>query len=228
MSFDYDFIADSGTDVGALVTQILSKNPGLAYKASQKTKDTIVKIVRRSLGKTGSTIFRELKKGLKTGDLVIGASFRRYSQTQQIMMSEALRQGLNSDSTLTKEIKSRYERFSPGEKFAGLMQYYMKDDKDRSVETDVNTLEIGLIPSRRGGDDWARNFSDWQEKGDIKVQEFRNYNRRSMLGFFAKLGMPLKETTILQRPARPVISTIREQYDPSALFEKFFIERISK
>lgn len=233
--FQYEFIPSNGTDIGSLIAQILCENPAAAAKASKKSVDVMVRIVRRSLGATGSTLFRELKFGFKnsgTSNPLNIAPLQVYTRSDKgggyirtgASMAEMLKKyrpyslvkGIQPQTITTK---------GAGRKFSGLMQYFM-DDMDTN---NTNTLEIGLIPSRRGGDKWGKRFSDWQEAGPIKTEYLSRYSRKTMVGYFDRLGMPLKAGTILRRPARPVIERMQnDSPTPAQLFEKLFLERLMK
>ena len=219
MSFNTTFEASSGNDIGSLISQILCENPDMASKARKRTAEAFQSIVRRSLGKTGSTIFRELKKGLKFGGFGLVPK-TVYTKTGAVISEMFSRYRPDYSGKIPRAVTKQKP---VGSKLFGLMQYYM-NDKDTK---DLN-LEVGLIPSRRGGQKWAKNFSDWQEGGEINVRSLGRYDRRTMYGYWRKLGMPLAAGTILKRPARPVISRVQQDMNPAKLFEQFFLERLNR
>lgn len=231
--FNFKFMPSDGSDIGALVAQIICENPQRASRAAQKSADAMIKIVRRSLGKTGSVLFRIMKKGFREGNTSNPWGLeprQRYTNfgfpwlATGSPISTHIRD--NPPYSLKKGVYPEPTKRNPpvGEKFSGLMQYFMNDKNER----DISTLEIGLIPSRRGGQKWADAFSDWQEAGPIKVDQYYKYSRRNMIGYFDRIGMPLAAGTILKRPARPVIEKVQEMNDPVELFKKHFIDRLSR
>lgn len=225
---NYDFVPSDGSDLGAVIAQIICKDPLRAARAGQKSADAMTKIIRRSLGKTGSVLFRILKSGFK--ERSFGLEPRRtYSLTGAVMSKQIdkyqpdrRKQYVNAWPNLRNLRLSVIKSNPPvGEKFSGLMQYFMNDKNER----DISTLEIGLIPSRRGGQLWADRFADWQDAGEIKLPYG---NRRTMMQYFRSIEMPLSAGTILKRPARPVIQKVQDTYNPFELFEKHFVERLSR
>ena len=217
---NYDFVPSDGSDLGALIAQIICKDPLRAARAGQKSADAMTKIIRRSLGKTGSVLFRTLKAGFRGGWLNIPQR-QIYTKTGAVISSQIKRyppvRGIDN-----RNIIPATSNPPVGQKFSGLMQYYMNDKNER----DISTLEVGLIPSRRGGGGkWDVRFSDWQEAGVIKIPYGNN---RKMRTYLEAIDLALKAGKVLRRPARPVIEQVQKLYNPFDLFEKHFVERLSR
>jgi len=220
--FDYDFVPSDNSDLGSVIAKIICEDPLRAARAAQRSTDAMTKIIRRSLGKTGSQLFRILKAGLKSNSFNL-APHQIYSKTGAVMSSQ-IKEYPHRFVAMTETPRPVRTKYTVGGKFTNLMQYFMNDKNER----DISTLKIGMIPERRGGEKWARRFSDWQEAGDIKVNDFIRYSNRSMRWYFSRIGMPLKAGTILKRPARSVIERAQIENDPFEMFKKNFVERLSR
>lgn len=215
IGFSTKVYASEGDDISSLIAQIMADNSLATAQKAAKGAEAFDKIVRRSLGKTGSFLFKKLKGGFKDGSL--GLSPLRTHPANGATMSEMLKRFRPQDLAGGVKVKPVKTSRQPGGKFAALMQYEIDDH-------DGKNLTVGLIPKRRGGDKWAKRFSDWQEAGDIDQNEFFKFNLIGMYRYFKALGMPI--TKFPSRPARNVIEKIDEREDPTSLFEKFFLERL--
>lgn len=218
--FNTQVITSKGDDIASLVAQIFSDNPSLALKASKLAAKKLDSIVKRSMGKTGSFLFRQLKTDLRKNTFGL-KELTRYtnpnSRFKGALMTDVLKANRPWSLSTARVTKSRRKT---GAKWANLMQYQLDFSESKKQ------LEVGLIPERRGGKEWARRFADWQIGGRIRVENFLNYSPSSMFTFFQALGMPISKFPT--RPARPIISRVEAEYNPVKLFEQFFIERLTE
>lgn len=209
--------AEQGSDVSSLIAQILADNVTALSQKNKLAVDVFDKIVRRSLGKTGSTIFRSLKSGFRDDSLNI-TPLRKHP-ANGATMTDTLEKYRPWDLFDGIKIRPAKSNRKPGLKFANLMQYELD-------EHDGKNLTVGLIPKRRGGDKWAKRFKDWQEAGNIDTSIYPRTSAKSLFNYFAALGMPI--TKAPARPQRDVIGKIEARENPVAMFEKFFLERLLK
>jgi len=217
IGFNATMQAEQGSDVSSLIAQILADNVMALSQKNKLAVEVFDKIVRRSLGKTGSTIFKSLKSGFKDGTLNI-EPLRKHPLSGATMTDtlDKYRPWMLTKDTKIRPVKTNRK---PGLKFAGMMQYEIDDH-------DGKNLTVGLIPKRRGGDKWAKRFKDWQEAGNIDTSIYPRTSAKSMFNYFKALGMPI--TKAPARPQRDIIGKIETRENPVAMFEKFFLERLLK
>lgn len=217
IDFSANLVATPGNDVGSLIAQILADNALAIAQKGRMSVEVFDKVVRRSLGRTGSAIFRNLKAGFRNKSLRLQPL--RIHPANGVVMTEMLSRtrpwelirGVTPEPlTLPKK---------PGENLAKLMQYELD-------EHDGKNVTVGLIPKRRGGDKWARRFKNWQEAGEIELNDYANGNERTMFNYFKALGMPIRKHPA--RPERDVIGQVEARTKPIQMFEKFFLERLLK
>lgn len=221
IGFDAKIMAGSGNDLGALIAQIIADNSLSLAQKKKLSVDKMNSIVRRAQGKTGSLLFRSLKKGFTDGTLNI-EPLRRHPANNAMMADTiaAFRpwELKNIDGVPKPITRSR----KPGGKLKNLMQYQLSENDSGTG----GQLTVGLIPERRGGDKWAKRFSDWQESGEIDRSQFYNFSLSGMFKYLSALGMPVSKFP--RRPERNVIGKIEARERPIELFEKLFLERLLK
>jgi len=218
--FNTQVITSKGDDIASLVTQILSDKPSLALKASKLAVKKMDSIIRRSMGKTGSFLFRRLKTDLRKNTFGL-KDFTRYTNPESKFTGSIISDVLKFNRPRERNTpRARKSNRKVGAKWANLMQYQLDF-------SDKKQLEVGLIPERRGYKKWADRFADWQTGGLVDISQYRyDASPSSMFKYFQALTMPL--TKFPTRPARPIISKVEAEYNPVKLFEQFFIERLTE
>ena len=214
--FQTEISSPPGDDVGALVAQTLHENPAIAAKFARKSVEALNRVIKSAMKSTGYTLFTELKAALKSNSLGLEGIART---GDGIAISDTLK--LNRPFASKSRVTRRRADRAPGGKLSKLMQYHVDYGP-----TNKN-LEVGLIPSRRGGKEWADKFAQWQQGGSVDVSRFQNYSPRSMKRYFRELGIP-SDGSIPQRPARPVIERFRKSINPTELFRQKLTQRLNR
>lgn len=212
----YEFKSSDGGDVGSLISKILADNANARSKAGSKTVDVFNKIVRRSMGRTGSNLLKYLKTKFRM-EIWNFPKRRIYTKTG-VAISEVIKR--NPPNRAGERLRTATQNPPIGSAFGKMMRYKMNDES-----IDDMSLEVGMIPGKKVSESWANIFSQWQEKSTIKYQ---TQNNRSVRYYFRAIGIPLAAGTILTRPARPAIEEFRKENDPISEFQKNFLERLLK
>jgi len=181
------------------------------------SQDVFARALRRSLAKTGSETTKKIKQFFRDGKNNF-APQSKHPLTGFVVQSMAAknRPAMFTGEKTDLEFASK-RRTVPGGKLGRMMEYQL-DEKDGQW------LKIGLIPERRGFG-WEKKFANWQEAGRLDFSGYNNGNNFfAMMRYTSAIGVPLTRWPV--RPARPVISKIDDMYNPSAMFEQFFLERL--
>ena len=219
MSFSTKIIPTKGEGLEELLTQALSTDPIAAASAATKSVEKLNSIVRRSLVSVGIRTFKALKAGFRQRRLLGLDKKAVYTKTGVVMSNvlAAVRPQELKTMTSPPEIKGQGVL---GGNLGKMMQF--------DVPKDESSLTVGLIPRLRGGKKWAKRFAKWQEGGAVDLSEYYNGNVKSMRGFLAALGMPLRRGTMPTAPKRPIIAKIQDRMNPSELFKRAFLERLRR
>lgn len=222
---EYSMIAGDGSDVGAIIAQALAKSSWSLQQKNKLSVEAMNKVVRRSLGKTGSTLKGILKLGVKNNTLGL-APMRRYTKTDVVMsmLLKAVKpSSLDKYSKLFMKMLGKVVR-PPGYRFANMFEFKIAEETSSG-----SGIEVGILRenSNRGGSKWADIFENWQD-ADIVDTYFSQGSDKRTHGYFGALGMPLKAGTETRRPERKIIDKVQQDEDPSKMFEKFFLERLLK
>ena len=219
MTLSHD-IEITGTDEFAVALAMQIANKGHKKPA----QEIFARALRRSLAKTGSETTKKLKQFFRDGKNNFEPQ-RKHPLTGLVVQSMAAKNrpamftGKENDPFyFIKGFESAIKRRTvPGGKLGQMMQYQL-DEKDGQW------LKIGLIPEKRGFG-WEKKFANWQEAGRLDFSGYNNGNNFfAMMRYTRAIGVPLTRWPV--RPARPVISKIDDMYNPAAMFERFFLERI--
>lgn len=212
MTLSYD-IGVTGSDefAVAVAMQLVRKwhkNPA---------QDVFARALRRSLAKTGSETTKKIKQFFRDGKNNF-APQSKHPLTGFVVQSMAAKNRPSMFSGKKKDLEfASKRRTAPGGRLWRMMEYQL-DEKDGQW------LKIGLIPEGRGFG-WDKKFANWQEAGRLDFSEHNNGNNFfAMMRYTRAIGVPLTRWPV--RPARPVISKIEDMYNPSAMFEQFFLERL--
>jgi hypothetical protein len=223
---DFGITRASGDDVGALIAQVFNSDPAIARKWAGKSVDALRRVVRRSLGRTGSDIFRGLKMAMTTNSLGLDEK-AQYTPTAVFISRVMQRVRPQEIGRMGRPPKLR----TPGKlggKLSALMQYRLTPDVKRgqAVPAGDDSFEVGLIPERRGGKKWADRFRSWQQGGNIDLSQYNNGSIQSMRGYYAALGMPLRSGTMPRSPRRDLIGKYKSRIEPVEMFKKALTERL--
>ena len=190
----------------------------IANKGNKKSaQDVFARALRRSLAKTGSETTKKIKQFFRDGKNNFEPQ-RKHPLTGLVVQSMAAknRPAMFEGKKIDLEFASK-RRTVPGGKLGRMMEYQL-DEKDGQW------VKIGLIPEKRGFG-WDKKFANWQEAGRLDFSGYNNGNNFfAMMRYTSAIGVPLTRWPV--RPARPVISKIDDMYNPSAMFEQFFLERL--
>jgi len=180
-------------------------------------QDVFARALRRSLAKTGSETTKKLKQFFRDGKNNF-APQSKHPLTGLVVQSTAARNRPSMFDGKKTDLESAGKRRTvPGRRLGRMMEYQL-DEKDGQW------VKIGLIPEKRGFG-WDKKFANWQEAGRLDFSGYNNGNNFfAMMRYTSAIGVPLTRWPV--RPARPVISKIDAMYNPSAMFEQFFLERI--
>ena len=212
MTLSHDIeITGSNEFATAFAMQLVKKGH---HKPAQ---DVFDRALRRSLAKTGSETTKKIKQFFKDGKNNF-APQSKHPLTGYVVQSMAARNRPAMFSGKKKDLEFASKRRTvPGGKLGRMMEYQLDEENGQ-------WLKIGLIPERRGFG-WEKKFANWQEAGRLDFSGYNNGNNFfAMMRYTRAIGVPLTRWPV--RPARPVISRIEDMYNPSAMFEQFFLERL--
>lgn len=179
------------------------------------SQEVFARALRRSLAKTGSETTKKLKQFFRDGKNNF-APQSKHPLTGLVIQSMASRNRPSMFGKIDLEIAGK-RRTVPGRRLGRMMEYQL-DEKDGQW------VKIGLIPEGRGFG-WDKKFANWQEAGRLDFSGYNNGNNFfAMMRYTSAIMVPLTRWPV--RPARPVISKIEDMYNPSAMFEQFFLERL--
>jgi len=213
MTLSYD-IEITGSDEYAVALAMQLVNRGNKKPA----QDIFARALRRSLAKTGSETTKKIKQFFKDGKNNFAPN--RVHSLHGLFAQTMAANNRPSEFYSGKEVnldEGKKKRTPPGGRFGRMMEYLLD-------ETNGQWVKIGLIPERRGFG-WDKKFANWQEAGRLDFSDYNNGNNFfAMMKYTLAIGIPLTKWPV--RPARPVISKIDAMYNPSAMFEQFFLERL--
>jgi hypothetical protein len=212
--FETTIIAEKGDSVGSIIAQAIADNPATAGKMGLKAFE---KVLRRAAGKTGSMLFKKVRGAF--------TAVNPYSLAPLQIHPSGVRIAPKITSYFAKKRGKGGKNYTaPGVGFRSLMQYRMTPDVPKGAPAPAGppNVEVGLIPERRGGKEWAEKFKSWQEGGTITYPG----RERAMYAMLAYLGIPDNKATPLTAPKREVIEKIEQREDPLAMFRKNLYERL--
>lgn len=231
--FDVQITASGGlTPLGRLLAEALA-NPGKAASALSRGAKELQKIRARALTRTAQDLRKILKDAVSENKLGWEPK-RSYPQWFGKMgpvniqgLFNANRSVISSYQRAAMKGKTKRQTYirppekgittKPYGKAVSLILYRVNDEAGTGV--------VGAIPEMRGGKKAERIFALLQGGGRNPFWDKSNPRVR---GLYAALGMPLRrggEFTIVKRPLfQPII----DKENPSALFEKNFIERLNR
>jgi hypothetical protein len=214
--FDVRILSGKGDDIGAIIAQAVADNP---VTAGTMGLQAFNKVLRRAAGATGSALFREVR-GAFTKANPYGL------KPLATHPSGALIAPLVENYFAQKRGKKMRPRrgYAAGSGFRSLMQYRMTPElpKGAPVPNTPPNIEVGLIPERRGGNEWAEKFRDWQQGRVLP------YRSSSMYAMMAQLGLPISGTTDLTSPNRDVIGKVENKERPLEMFRQKLYERLTR
>ncbi len=213
MTITTDILIEGDSEFAAtLAGQIMRKS------GKNPPQEVFARALRRSLAKTGSETTKKLKAFFKDGKNNFAPN--RVHSLHGLFAQTMAANNRPSEFYSGKEVnldKGKKKRTPPGGRFGRMMEYLL-DEKDGQW------VRIGLIPERRGFG-WDKKFANWQEAGRLDFSDYNNGNNFfAMMKYTRAIGIPLTKWPV--RPARPVMSRIDAMYNPSAMFEQFFLERL--
>jgi hypothetical protein len=212
MTLSHDIeITGSDEFATALAMQLVKKGH------KKPAQDVFARALRRSLAKTGSETTKKLKQFFRDGKNNF-APQSKHPLTGLVVQSMAAKNRPSMFTGKKTDLEFATKRRTvPGGKLGRMMEYQL-DEKDGQW------VKIGLIPEKRGFG-WDKKFANWQEAGRLDFSGYNNGNNFfAMMRYTSAIGVPLTRWPV--RPARPVISKIDDMYNPSAMFEQFFLERL--
>jgi hypothetical protein len=210
--FETTIIAGKGNDVGSIIAQAIADNPRTAGTMGLKAFE---KVLRRAAGKTGSILFKEVR-GAFTKANPYGIKPLAQHPSGVEMAPKIERHFARKEGRRMKPAS-----YPAGSGFRALMQYRMAPDapKGAPVPAGPPNIEVGLIPERRGGEEWATKFRNWQKGGELN---FPGPMRR-MLAF---LGIPDDAATPLMAPKREIMEQVERKENPLEIFQKQLYARL--
>lgn len=229
MGFFFNILPSTGDTVADAIAQVFNDNPTIANRWRKESKQRMRSVVRRSLGRTGSDLFKGMKSSFRNNDLNLKKK-AVYSKTG-VVISKVLKKVRPWQVRAGMRAPKLKAQGKLGGKYSSLIQYKMTPDTPRGAPAPEGDPEItvGVIPERRGGKAWADRFKKWQEGGKISLSNFKGGSSlQKMRGYFASLGMPLKPGTIPTAPKRPFIQKYEQTIEPIEMFQKALIERLNR
>jgi len=234
--FSTSVVHSGDAEIGKILAEAIANSLD-PRNANMKMKNLSVMafhaIVRRTMGKTGSMLFRQVRSAFTKSNPYGIEKLTPYTKLGTTVSAWIRKHPPKSDGkTGYRSLRGFIPKgndYAAGGGFRALMQYQVTPEspKGASVVIPAENLEVGLIPSRRGGDRWATRFRNWQQAGKV-LPASGNDSGGSEWGYFGAIGIPLKRATKPKRPARPVINKIEEKERPVNLFQKNFLERLMK
>lgn len=214
--------AQGTNELERLIAESLQANPIAAAKAALKGKEAFNKIVRRAMGKTGSTLLRKLKGGMSKDNPYNLEPLARHPLLDALYSVQAKKKTF-TPTILASALKQR----GPGAGFKRPMLYSM-------VFTDAKKeLRIGAetVPGDDSGSSskvkqmsgtWLERFRVWQEG-----RTWPSFNTPTARRYMAAKGLPMSSRPVVQ-PGRPIIEIVQRREDPLEVFQKNLIERLTK
>lgn len=214
-----DILIEGDSEFAATIARQIMQKSG-----KNPPQEVFARALRRSLAKTGSEITKKLKAFFKEGNNLapnrVHGLHGLFVQTMAAKNRPSKFYSRKYSGKKAKKVnldKGKKKGTPPGGKFGRMMEYLLD-------ETNGQWVKIGLIPEKRGFD-WDKEFANWQEAGRLDFSGYNNGNNFfAMMKYTRAIGVPLTKWPV--RPARPVISRIDAMYNPSAMFEQFFLERL--
>lgn len=213
MTITTDIVIEGDSEFAATIARQIMQKSG-----KNPPQEVFARALRRSLAKTGSETTKKLKAFFKDGknNFAPNRVHSLHGLFAQVMAANNRPSEFYSGKKVNLD-KGKKKRTPPGGKFGRMMEYLLDEQNGQWVR-------IGLIPERRGFG-WEKKFENWQEAGRLDFSGYNNGNNFfAMMKYTRAIGVPLTKWPV--RPARPVISKIDAMYNPSAMFERFFLERL--
>lgn len=219
MTLSYDIGIEGDSEFAATIARQIMQKSG-----KNPPQEVFARALRRSLAKTGSETTKKLKAFFKEGNNLapnrVHGLHGLFVQTMAAKNRPSKFYTRKYSGKKAKKVnldKGKKKGTPPGGKFGRMMEYLLDEENGQWVK-------IGLIPERRGFG-WDKKFANWQEAGRLDFSDYNNGNNFfAMMKYTRAIGIPLTKWPV--RPARPVISRIDAMYNPSAMFEQFFLERL--
>lgn len=213
MTIMTDIVIEGDSEFAATIARQIVQKSG-----KNPPQEVFARALRRSLAKTGSETTKKIKQFFKDGknNFAPNRVHSLHGLFAQTMAANNRPAEFYSGKKVNLD-KGKKKRTPPGGRFGRMMEYLLD-------ETNGQWVKIGLIPERRGFG-WDKKFANWQEAGRLDFSGYNNGNNFfAMMKYTRAIGIPLTRWPV--RPARPVISKIDAMYNPSAMFERFFLERL--
>lgn len=220
MTITTDIVIEGDSEFAATIARQIMQKSG-----KNPPQEVFARALRRSLAKTGSETTKKIKQFFKDGknNFAPNRVHSLHGLVVQTMAAKNKPFDFYSRKYSGKKAKKvnldlgKKKRTPPGGRFGRMMEYLLDEQNGQWVR-------IGLIPERRGFG-WDKKFANWQEAGRLDFSDYNNGNNFfAMMKYTRAIGIPLTKWPV--RPARPVISKIDAMYNPSAMFEQFFLERL--
>jgi hypothetical protein len=223
----------ASTELGKILTDAFDANPAAAARAAQKGVEFMNRLVTRSMRSTGFELKTAITAALRQNAYGL-PPLRRYSSDGAVMATTIRRffHGGKSE-TPYRRYKTRKgamdshksDERAPGSGFAGMMSYNVGGSGSGQY------LKVGALTSAengRAGAFWTDIFGEWQQEGETNVDYSGAQGPRGLHGFLAAIGMPIRASTILKRPARPIMQSVIERENPYNIFAEKFVAKLLK
>ncbi|MBT9158674.1 MAG: hypothetical protein DDT36_01692 [Firmicutes bacterium] len=223
MSFFFRVLHSGDTELEQLISRCFSENVPVAQIARRQTGPALRGIVRSSIARTGSMLFKRVRRAFSRANPYGLAPLATYPGQEYDTFGAVMASHITNQRR-GRRGERRAAKPAIGGGFAKLMQYRIDPDVARGTTPPIGevNLTVGLIPERRGGPEWADAFRRWQEAGEL------GYAGGSQTRFLAAIRMPKSKGHVPVRPARPVISRIEQEEKPISLFERNLVERLQR
>jgi len=230
--YSVKFFGGGDTEIGKILAEAMAESldPTSAKKMrSNIGLDAFNNMIRRSMGKTGSHLFKLIRRAFSTENPYGLDQLAFYTPTGQPISWTMENKPPKGKYDYHRGRRGKGKYLAPGSGFSGLMQYRITPESARGAKNPqpADNMTVGIIPERRGGNKWAARFAEWQTAGRV-IPSYDRAGPGSERGYWGALGMPMKAMTQPKRPERQVISQVESQEKPVELFKRNFLERLMK
>ena len=214
--------ADGTSEIGRLIAQTLQADPVAAAKAAAKSKEEFDGIVRKAMGRTGSTMLRKLKGGMSKDNPYNLEPLARHPLLDALYTVQAKKK------TFTPRIlASALRQRGPGAGFRRPMLYSLVfTETKKELRIGAETVpgdDSGSSPKvKQMSGTWLERFRVWQEG-----RTWPSFNTPKARRYMAAKGLPMSSRPVVQ-PGRPIIEIVQRREDPLEMFRKNLIERLTK
>ena len=225
-------VGNQGSEVERIIAEELT-----ASKATEKGKEAVQKIVRRSLARVGSDTNRLLRSAFTRKNPMGLKELYRHPITGVVVAKQAKRYRPTQDG---QRVSSKAKRTYPiGQGFYKAMNYHIvfEDRGKQEVFIGAQSPQGSDIyenpayrPKRKPlilSAQWQERFRNWQRAGSMSDAQHGPYAGQSMKNYLKAIGAPTNAMGV-RRPERPVLDLVQKRVDPAAAFRKALRERLSK